>query len=1300
MRKKSYLYILVLIVTFTFIPLLTAQGAKGLGSSPTQTPEPVFDNIKTSVQVALQNTGTEVLGNLLYQTQITNIVVSKDEQQAIAQLNFVNEDDQIPSNSEPGLAIIIKSNGDWQTILPSDDTWLEALESLPDTLISAKDKSAWKAMYAENLSAQSAGPFHGYLLPWENGRSLYLTRSITHNSPPDPSKSMHYAFDFAAPHDSSGKSPMFEVYAAKSGTVKFIHITQQNGNHSSPGNYIVLKDTTTSPTTYQLYLHLAKNSIPAKLHTIGTFVKQGDFLGWADNTGYSTGNHLHFQVHTNPNSYWGNSVDITFDDVDINSGRPRTPNEANKYPQYGSQGKWRYVSKNHTIVDNTPPHGDILTPSIGETITAPVWHIEGWATDNESGLKSAQIFARYEGAWHAIGPKFDSILFSYDWDVCSHNVPEGPIALALSIEDKKGNTAPSYPGLRHLVKHHSCTPLVPPPLCSPSSNQIAIFSKINYRGECKVLDIGNYPDNTNVDLTSINGIASVLVGANAMATFYSEFNYQGRSETLLTNDPNLDDNRINSHSTKSLRIQPDTIAISAPELALPPQNTTLTDNDSVVLSWNDTFGNAAFRTKLITPTGSYTTSWDYKTSLQLGSLVPGTYTWMSQGKNNSNISPWSSPEIFTITHEVPATSTIFTAPFTDTLENSTNDWETSGLWHIEDNSNHAHSANHFWWYGNSTTGSYETGTTNSGWLTSPPIRLSASSTPYFIHFWSWAETESTTAYWDQRLVQISVDNQPYTNVIQIMKTPQPGWFKYSINLDNYFSTNAEHILKVRFFFHTLDSRKNAYDGWRIDDFSVFSSTPPSCSDSNEPNNTPANATAIQYGNVIDGMICPSRDLDYFTFTGSKGDRVVMDVDAKSIGSNLDSILYLLDNDGKSIITYSNDEVYAIKQDPHLSITLPYNGRYYFLLNAWNYPEGLGNYRIKLIHDTTPPTLSFVKPVTNAYLRNGSNVIQVNASDTGSGVRFVKFLWHSGDWDSGTWNVIGTDNTPEDGWSVSFDTSPLSENEKIIIYAFAYDWAGNWAASSVWNLIADKTPPSTTLSISPNPPDSTALHLTWNGTDNISGINHFDIRYKTGSGAWQILSDNIPSSQFETWLVGDFNKTYSFQIRSEDNAGNIQPFNHSGVVSTTIPSPSQLCQSHDAWDINSVQNDNTMAAATRIYTDTQRQYHSLCNPARTDRLYDEDWMTISITKTQPLLFTAVPANPNTMVRIRLLNATGSELAVSSSVSWGQSSQVSYPSAQPGTYYLQLAHQNGKVTGDSVSYYLFSGKFIIYIPFTRK
>ena len=67
------------------------------------------------------------------------------------------------------------------------------------------------------------------------------------------------------------------------------------------------------------------------------------------------------------------------------------------------------------------------------------------------------------------------------------------------------------------------------------------------------------------------------------------------------------------------------------------------------------------------------------------------------------------------------------------------------------------------------------------------------------------------------------------------------------------------------------------------------------------------ATAIAYGDTQSGLdICPTADQDYFTFSGSAGDQVTIDIDAAAAGSSLDSTVTLYDSDGVTALAYNND----------------------------------------------------------------------------------------------------------------------------------------------------------------------------------------------------------------------------------------------------------------------------------------------------------------------------------------------------------------------------------------------------------
>jgi murein DD-endopeptidase MepM/ murein hydrolase activator NlpD len=284
------------------------------------------DTVESVEQAILQELSArrETFVYSAFYTQIENISISQDENYASAWMMLIDPVTLQAIPTEPGLALLEWVGNSWSVALPGDPEWENRLDSAPSSLISPEDKAFWQLINLASTAMVPDAPISGYFLPWEGGRTAYLSGSVSHDAY-IPSGNAHYAFDFYVPGVSS--SVMFDLYAARAGTVWMFRDSQPNHSEDSPGNYLVLRDTTTNPTTYQLYLHLAQNSIPSQLKAIGALVVQGQYIGVADDTGFSTGNHLHFHVHTEPNSYWGRSVDITFDDVTINGGRPRVQNQ-------------------------------------------------------------------------------------------------------------------------------------------------------------------------------------------------------------------------------------------------------------------------------------------------------------------------------------------------------------------------------------------------------------------------------------------------------------------------------------------------------------------------------------------------------------------------------------------------------------------------------------------------------------------------------------------------------------------------------------------------------------------------------------------------------------------------------------------------------------------------------------------------------------------------------------------------------------------------------------------------------------
>jgi hypothetical protein len=283
--------------------------------------------VEQSVQQAIDLERGSVLAFITSRTSIENIDISSDGLWAVGWLIPIDPDTGEPAPIEPGLVLMQKMVADWQVWLPTTNGWIDVLPNIPDEILSPEHKAQWNRRVTF-FDAAIPATLGGYLLPWEAGVTRRLTQSTCHDEY-IPSGNAHFSFDF------STRGELWEIYASRGGQVWLWKddvptCMELTCSDTQPlGNYIVIKDESTDPVTYQLYLHLAQYSIPDELKVKGLLIPQGRFLGIVDNTGQSWGHHLHFQVQVplyGENYYWGRAVDITFDDVNINGGRPRVQN--------------------------------------------------------------------------------------------------------------------------------------------------------------------------------------------------------------------------------------------------------------------------------------------------------------------------------------------------------------------------------------------------------------------------------------------------------------------------------------------------------------------------------------------------------------------------------------------------------------------------------------------------------------------------------------------------------------------------------------------------------------------------------------------------------------------------------------------------------------------------------------------------------------------------------------------------------------------------------------------------------------
>jgi murein DD-endopeptidase MepM/ murein hydrolase activator NlpD len=1050
MYRKSRLFIVLTLVLISFAGWLDTSVdshpvfAAIPGQLVTPTPEAPENKAEEVIQAVAERLAqaqlhTPVLA--LAQSSIESVQFSADENWASALLVPTDPQSGETLPSEPGLALLRRDGTRWQVTLPGDDGWLAVLRRAPDSLLSTAHKDAWIEVYVSSLEIAPSAALSGYLLPWAGGVTRYLSQSVYHDRY-TPSGSAHYAFDFYT----SGQ--MWDIYAAKSGTVWLVKddvptCLQPTCSEDQPlGNYIVLQDTTTNPVTYQLYLHLAQGSIPPELKTRGAPVLQGQKIGVADNTGQSWGHHLHFQVHTNPLSYWGYAVDISFDDVAINGGRPRTPEEAAAFPDEGWVGQRAYTSQNFIQGDLVPPVGGFLEPAGHDfEITTGRLNISAWASDAQSGLASARVRAFFNNSWQDIGAAFNQPLYEFEWDLCAAGVPPGPVTLSLTALDYANNrTAPTFQ-LRHGINNSRCTP---PPDCTPTQNEVALFSEPDFGGVCKKFSAGDFTGATALNPVGDNQVASLIVGSEVMVTLYDGTAYSGRSTTFFSSDAGLRDNPISENQVSSLRVMARPATPRTPVLLQPSAEATFTTDDSLTLAWQDSGGGASFQVEITSTEAliqSTSTSLPY---WQVNGLAAGTYSWRVRAANPSGAySNWSSTRAFTITqaqtNNSPYTPTYITGFDGDELDPG---WSWTEAWNLTDNALNVRSAPRAFLF----SGVGE-GLPVAGSLTSPEIQIPTSG--YALTFFYRFQGETQSTHWDRRLVQVSSNGGPFETIYQL-SSDQPGvWLRSpDLSLDAYAGTGVH----IRFYADSLDGLYNESLAWEIDDFRIGEQETVACSPVGEPDNALESARPLTLSSPLQGEICPAGDVDTFRLEiPESGTRLLFDIQAQASGSALDPYLYLFDTDGVSLLASNDDEIPYERPDSRLGYLFNRPGTYYLKIFAWDHPQAGSNahtYTLTALPGN-PNQMDF--PISSLTLQVNTQEIRALTYDSGDVALSVSFYLHRGDWVSGSWEFLGTDNDGSDGWRIPFDSDPLPDRRNLAFYALVQDRNLEYSAAAAWNV---------------------------------------------------------------------------------------------------------------------------------------------------------------------------------------------------------------------------------------------------------
>ncbi|MFN2298824.1 MAG: Ig-like domain-containing protein [Anaerolineales bacterium] len=1237
MKKRRLLSLLFFCLAALF---LTAAADPSAAPSPMPDPEPPTPADRARIEELVAEkvaAHPEVMAFHIYDVFVEEILYSADGNWAWASLGYRDPETAEAIPTEPGIALGRRLPADWSVTVQADADWDKVLIQVPEDLIPTETKKLF-ATPSEADAKAMAKAIGGYKLPWPAGQTHLLTQSVGHSA------SMAYAYDFAY-----SEEPMWPIVAARTGRVKYAVWTYPNGyydGNANHANYLVLEDTSTLPTTYQVYLHLAQDSIPVALRTPGAMVYRGQFLGIADDTGYSTGHHLHFQVHTNSASWWGNSIDITFDDVSINGGRPRRVDEA---AWYGGQGADYYVSGNQSGNDFDPPTAGITAPADRTTVDVSTVHLAGYAADSGSGFSHAYFIANTGDGWEPISPIFTSSPFSYDWNLCAAGINAGAVSVSLRAWDRDGNQADELASLRSIVHTASCPP--PPPACNPGADQVAIFSEINFGGSCAVLEDGDYASGSLLAPVGTDRAASIRVGSNMIATLYSENNFYGRTESFDADDRNLADNPIGTGTVSSVWVRSDTTTPGLSTVLWPPGGAHFERGDALVFFWRP--GMSALTTDFETEPGGPLDEERLPYKVLDGDLTDGLglYKWFIIGRSCEGCWGGWRDSTFTVDAAAPWPTAV-TAPYSDGVEGDLSNWSANGFWRVTDEP--VASGNHAWVYNQASDGTYYgDGTANYGFLTAPPVYIPAAG--YALGFSYWFDGETANPHWDQRRIQIAVDSGPYINAYQLSDDHERVWTA-GPKLD--LSAYAGHTIRIRFAFYSGDDIYNSNAGWAIDDFSITAQTPAGCSDEGEPNDTPATASALD-ASPRSGQICPAGEFDYFQFTAAAGSRAVARLEGYTA---LKPHMELLDSDGASVL--------AASDSGSVGYQIPVTGTYYIKIRSQNHPAEGGvdhSYTIRLTTDSDIPTVSWITPSESGQFLSALPENLVVSADDAGGIQKVEISSHDSDWAGSNWTPVCTDTNPLDGWSCTLDPAALPEGTSLAFQALVTDWAGNQAVAVVWDISNDHTAP--TLDVTPLPPiqDSTVVNLTWTASDSFSGLDSFDVKVRIDGGSWAEWQTGLAPDVRSTVFAAQPGHAYGFRVVAYDRAGNFAQSDVSTSIKACTP---------DLFE-----SDDTPLLAHEI-TFGAPQRHNTCPSG------DEDWVFFQATAGTSYVIQALAQGPTSWMVLELIDSDGSTVllrALPPATSMiGQGAALCWTAPRDGVFFVRVTHLDAMAAGDETAY----------------
>ncbi len=178
------------------------------------------------------------------------------------------------------------------------------------------------------------------------------------------------------------------------------------------------------------------------------------------------------------------------------------------------------------------------------------------------------------------------------------------------------------------------------------------------------------------------------------------------------------------------------------------------------------------------------------------------------------------------------------------FENGASSWSTSGLWHLVSDSDQygdANSGSKAMWYGQDSTGTYDTGSPTSGSL-SASVDLSGASQAE-LTFQHWFKTESYDGQYDKVIVTVNGNQVYYRDTSDSNVGSENNFVQETIDISSY----AGQTVDIKFTFDSVDDYNNGYRGWYVDDVKVTTgTTSPTAVESTDDGSAPLLSMSEQY----------------------------------------------------------------------------------------------------------------------------------------------------------------------------------------------------------------------------------------------------------------------------------------------------------------------------------------------------------------------------------------------------------------------------------------------------------------------